>query len=195
MLKVGITGGIGSGKSTVCALFEVLGIPVFYADDAARNLMNEDAALKKAITALFGESIYANGLLDRPALSAAVFNNPEKLATLNALVHPASIAAGERWIASQKTSYVVKEAAIFFESGAYKAMDVMIGVQAPKDIRIERAMHRSNLTKEEVEARLARQMAEDEKMARCDYVIVNDGKTPIIPQVLRLDARFRNLSH
>lgn len=192
MLKVGITGGIGSGKSTVCALFEVLGIPVFYADEAARSLMNEDAALRAAIAALFGEGIYANGSLDRAALSKAVFNNPEKLAALNALVHPASVAAGERWLSLQTGPYAIKEAAIFFESGTYTRMDIMVGVYAPKEMRIERAMERSALTREEVLARMARQMDEDEKMARCDYVIVNDGTKPVIPQVLKLDAQLRN---
>src|SRR5215475_116112 len=105
MLKVGITGGIGSGKTTVCQLFELLGIPVFYADEAARALMDEDEDLKTSIRALLGEAVYVNGRLDRTAVGAQVFQHPEKLVALNALVHPASIAAGERWMAAQSTPY------------------------------------------------------------------------------------------
>ena len=193
MLKVGITGGIGSGKSTVCALFEVLGIPVFYADEAARRVMDEDVALRAGISDLFGKDIYTEGHLDRPALSKAVFGNPEKLAALNALVHPATIAAAERWMAAQQSPYAIKEAAIFFESGSNAGMDIMIGVSAPKELRIQRAMKRSSLSREDVEARMARQMDEDEKMGRCDYVIVNDEVQALIPQVLQLDARLRSV--
>ena len=191
MLKVGITGGIGSGKSTVCALFEVLGIPVFYADEAARSLMDTDPALKTSIAALFGEAIYVNGRLDRPAVSQAVFGNPEKLAALNALVHPASVAAAERWLTMQTAPYAIKEAAIFFESGTHTGMDVMIGISAPEGLRIERAMKRNGMSRDEVLARMARQMTEAEKMSRCDYIIVNDDRQAVLPQVLALDEKLR----
>jgi dephospho-CoA kinase len=190
MLKMGITGGIGSGKTTVCHLFEVLGIPVFYADEAARALMDEDAALMAAISTLFGDHIYQSGKLDRPAVSTAVFAHPEKLAALNALVHPAAVAAADRWMHAQKTPYAIKEAAIFFESGTYIGVDVMIGVSAPVEVRIARAMSRSRLTREEVLARMARQMDDDEKMRRCDYVINNNGNTAVIPQVLALHQQL-----
>jgi dephospho-CoA kinase len=190
MLKVGITGGIGSGKSTVCAFFEVLGIPVFYADDAARRIMDEDGALKASISKLFGDEIYIEGRLDRAALGKAIFGNAEKLSALNALVHPAAIAAAESWMLQQKSSYVIKEAAIFFESGSNVGMDVMIGVSAPRELRIQRAMKRSKLSREEVLARIARQMDEDEKMRRCDFVIINDDVHAVIPQVLQIHARL-----
>ena len=190
MLKVGITGGIGSGKTTVCHLFEVLGIPVFYADEAARALMDEDVALMASITALFGEPIYQSGKLDRAALSAAVFAHPEKLAALNALVHPAALAAARLWLEAQQTPYAIKEAAIFFESGTNIDIDVMIGVSAPVELRIARAMSRSALSREEVLSRMARQMDDDEKMRRCDYVINNDGNTAVIPQVLALHQQL-----
>jgi dephospho-CoA kinase len=186
MLKVGITGGIGSGKTTVCSFFEVLGIPVFYADEAARAIMDEDPDLVAAISALFGKHLYASGKLDRALLSKVVFEEPDKLKALNALVHPASIAAGNRWLEGQTTPYAIKEAAIFFESGSYTSMDIMIGVYAPVDIRIDRAVNRGGLTESEVRSRMARQMDEDLKMKRCDYVIINDDITPVIPQVLRL---------
>lgn len=185
MLKVGITGGIGSGKSTVCAFFELLGVPVFYADDAAKQAMDDDPELKAGISDLFGPAIYVSGKLDRPALSKAVFGNPDKLAALNALVHPAAIKAGERWMAAQQSPYVIKEAAIFFESGSNKAMDLMIGVSAPEELRIKRAVARG-LSREDVLSRISRQMDEAEKMGLCNYIIVNDDQQALIPQVLRL---------
>ncbi len=194
MLKVGITGGIGSGKSTVCALFELLRIPVFYADEAARALMDTDVELKAVISALFGEGIYVSGRLDRNALSRLVFNDPAKLAALNAVVHPASVAAGARWYNAQTAPYAIKEAAIFFESGTHTGMDTMIGVSAPQELRIKRAMERSALSRKDVLARMVRQMDESEKMARCDYVIINDDATAILPQVLALDAQLRQQS-
>jgi dephospho-CoA kinase len=186
MLKVGITGGIGSGKTTVCRFFELLGIPVFYADEAARALMDEDPNLIAGIAALFGEDIYSSGKLDRPRLSRIVFEEPEKLQALNALVHPASVSAANNWLDSQTTPYAIKEAAIFFESGTHVSIDIMIGVYAPIEMRIVRAMKRSNLTEAEVRSRIARQMDEDEKMKRCDYVINNNGTEAVIPQVLGL---------
>ena len=190
MLKVGITGGIGSGKTTVCALFEVLGIPVFYADAAARQLMNSDDDLRASVTALFGEHLYISGALDRAALGAAVFGNSEKLAALNALVHPATIAAAKAWMLMQQTPYAIKEAAIFFESSAYTDMDVMIGISAPRELRIARAMARSAMSSEQVLARMAQQMDEDEKMRRCDFVIQNDDRQAVIPQVLQLHTQL-----
>ena len=186
MLKAGITGGIGSGKTTVCGLFEILGVPVFYADDVARALMDTDSGLKAAITALFGAEVYVNSRLDRAALAREVFGRPARLAALNALVHPASVAAAARWLAAQHTPYAVKEAAIFFESGTYATMDVMIGVSAPRALRAERVMARSGLTQNEVELRMAQQMDERDKMSRCDYVIVNDDVNALLPQVLHL---------
>lgn len=186
MLKVGITGGIGSGKTTVCQVFETLGIPVFYADAAAKYLMNNDPLLIKKITELFGESAYIDQQLDRSYISSKAFTNPELLKQLNAIVHPATINYGDKWMKKQTTQYVLKEAAIFFESGTYKQMDLIIGVYANKETRLQRVMQRSDMTKEEVEERMAQQMNEEEKMKRCDYVINNNDQDIIIPQVLQL---------
>lgn len=186
MLKVGITGGIGSGKTIVCRVFETLGIPVFYADDAARYLMENDAALVSSIKALFGEDIYNNGKPDREKIAAIVFADKEKLNQLNALVHPATIRYARQWMDSAKAPYTIKEAAIFFESGSDKDMDVMVGVYAPLELRLKRAMERGKATKEQVLARMAQQMDEDKKMKRCDYVITNDETQSIIAQVLTL---------
>jgi dephospho-CoA kinase len=186
MLKVGVTGGIGSGKSVVCKVFTTLGIPVLKADDVAKGLMNHDQNLMAAIKALLGEGVYQNGILHNVAVSAIIFNNPEKLQQLNALVHPATIRYSENWISKQTSPYTIKEAAIFFESGSEKGIDVMIGVYCPLETRIERVMQRSHLSREKVIDIVAKQMGEDEKMKRCDYVITNDDKVAVLPQVLAL---------
>lgn len=186
MIKIGITGGMGSGKSTVAKVFEVLGIPVYYADDAAKKLMNEDEALKEKLIAVFGKEIYQDGILNRPHLSGLVFNNPEKLAQLNSIVHPATIADAESWMQQQHSPYAIKEAAILFESGANKYVDKVIGVYAPIQLRINRVIQRDNSTEEAVTARMNRQMEEDKKMNLCDYVITNDEQELVIPQVLKI---------
>ena len=190
MLKVGVTGGIGSGKSVVCQVFSTLGIPVFKADDAAKYLMNTDAALTAAIKTLLGASVYNNELLDNARVSAIIFAEPQKMQQLNALVHPATIAYGEKWIAEQKSPYIIKEAAIFFESGSNRAIDVMIGVFCPMELRIERAMQRSTLSREKVESIIAKQMDEEEKMKRCDFIITNDDTVAVLPQVLELHDKL-----
>jgi dephospho-CoA kinase len=191
MLKIGITGGIGSGKTTVCKLFEVLGVPVFYADDEARALMHSSAEIVAGISRAFGEGMYRDGRLDPAALSAAVFSKPEKIAVLNAIVHPVVIAHAEAWMARQQAPYALKEAALFFESGSHLGTDKMIGVSAPEELRIARAMRRSGLSREQALARIAAQMDENEKMARCDFIIVNDDVAAVIPQVLRLHETLR----
>lgn len=186
MLRVGITGGIGSGKSTIATMFEVLGIPVYYADGAAKKLMNEDVFLKEQLTAAFGKEIYQHGMLDRSYLSGLVFNNPEKLALLNSIVHPATIADAENWMQLQHSAYAIKEAAILFESGANKYVDKVIGVYAPAALRISRVMQRDNSTEEAVMARMNKQMEEEKKIKLCDYVITNDEQELVIPQVLKI---------
>lgn len=190
MLRVGITGGIGSGKSTVARIFEVLGIPVYYADDAAKRIMNEDASLREAIMSAFGPETYTNGLLNRSVLSAIVFNNKEKLDQLNSLVHPATIRDGEKWMRAQTTPYAIKEAAIFFESGSHAGLDLIIGVYAPAALRIHRAMQRDNITREAVQERMSKQIQEEIKMRLCDYVIVNDEQQAVLPQVLTLHKQL-----
>ena len=184
MLKVGLTGGIGSGKSTVAHIFETLGIPVYYADDAAKKLMNEDEGLKQEVEQLFGDASYINGQLNRAFVSAQVFNNPEKLATLNSIVHPATIADAEKWMQHQSAPYAIKEAALIFESGAQENLDNVIGVFAPKAIRIKRVMERDGINREEVLARMNKQINETIKMRLCSYVITNNEQELLIPQVL-----------
>lgn len=190
MLKIGLTGGIGSGKSVVARIFAVLGIPVYYADDEAKKLMNTDKDLKAAILKHFGEKSYREGELDRKYLARVVFNDTQKLELLNSLTHPATIQHAAGWIKRQTAPYIIKEAALLFESGAAKLLDKVIGVYAPEAIRLRRVMERDQVKAEEVLQRMSRQMNEEKKMKLCDFVIVNDEKQPVIPQVLSLHEQF-----
>lgn len=194
MLKIGITGGIGSGKTTVAKVFEVLGISVYYADDAAKRLMNTDEELKKKIRLQFGNDTYKDGKLDRKHLAEIVFNNPEKLQLLNALVHPATLQDAEKWMLNQSAAYSLKEAALIFESGAHEHLDFVIGVTAPAPLRIQRTMQRDGITREDVIARMDKQMDETIKMKLCDFVIKNDEQEMLISQVLQLHEKLLSLS-
>ena len=190
MLKIGLTGGIGSGKSTVAGIFEILGIPVYYADLAARELMNTDPALKAAIGNAFGPEAYKDQQLDRAYMASLVFNDPARLEELNRLVHPVTIRHAAQWMAAQKTPYVIKEAALLFESGASADLDQVIGVSAPRSLRIKRVMERDGISEAEVLQRMNRQMEEEEKMKRCDHVINNNEKELLNPQVLAIHRRL-----
>ena len=190
MLRVGLTGGIGSGKSTVAAIFEILGIPVYYADAAAKRLMNGDDTLKKGIINLFGEEAYKAGGLDRAFIASQVFNDKGKLDELNQLVHPVTINDAENWMKRQSGHYAIKEAAIIFESGSNSGLDKVIGVFAPEAIRISRVMERDNVTEEIVKKRIASQMNEEDKMRLCDYVIYNDETQFLIPQVIAIHKQL-----
>ena len=190
MLKIGVTGGIGSGKSTVSSIFKVLGIPVFDADSYAKNIMQTDAALKNAVIELFGEASYQNGQLNRKWIADIVFKDPTQLEKLNAIIHPATIKAGEEWASRQKSPYTIKEAALFFESGSAEGMDYIIGVYAPQHMRINRVMQRDGISREEVLNRMKRQIQEEVKMRLCDYVIINDDQHLLIQQILQLHHHF-----
>lgn len=195
MLRVGITGGIGSGKSTVCAVFETLGIPVYYADAETKKLYTQNSGLKAEIVKAFGPDVYFNGQLDRAKLAAMVFSNKEKLDQLNHIVHPFVLQDFENWCKLHETKhYVIKEAAIMFESGSYKQMDVIIGVVAPEEIRIQRTMKRDGLSREEVVQRINKQMPTDELIKRCRFVVENSGNDSLIIQVLNLHKKLLALS-
>jgi dephospho-CoA kinase len=194
MLKIGLTGGIGSGKSTVARIFEVLGIPVYYADDAAKKIMNTDPQLRAALIKNFGERTYQGGQLDRAYLASLVFSDKQKLELLNSITHPATIRDANKWILEQTSPYIIKEAALLFESGANKYLDLVIGVYAPEDLRVRRVMQRDNTTREEILQRMSRQMNEDAKMKLCDFVVKNDEKELLLPQVLGLHSRFLSSS-
>ena len=193
MLKIGLTGGIGSGKSVVAAIFNVLGIPVFDADKQARLLMENDQQLVLSIQKEFGVQSYAEGKLNRAYIANIVFNDPFKLTVLNSLVHPATIRAADSWMHQQKSPYLIKEAALLFESGSAGHLDYILGVTAPKHLRIKRVMDRDQVTREQVEKRMSQQINDEIKMKLCDFVVRNDEQNLLIPQVLELHTKFYNL--
>ncbi len=171
MLKIGITGGMGSGKTIVSKIFSVLGIPVFYADDAAKIIMNEDAGLKQSIINLFGEEAYINKALNRKYIAGIFFKNRFKLEQLNALVHPVTIAAADKWMSAQTTPYILKEAALMFEAGAAAHLDYVIGVYAPQHLRLQRVVQRDNTNPWKAAlARINNQIDETIKMKLCDFL-------------------------
>ncbi|MEP7238163.1 MAG: dephospho-CoA kinase [Ferruginibacter sp.] len=194
MLKIGITGGIGSGKSTVAKVFEVLGIPVYNADLAAKRLMNEDAELKEKIKQQFGNDVYKNEKLDNKYLAHIVFASEEKLDILNSIVHPATINDANAWMLKQTTPYTLKEAALLFESGAYELLDYVIGISAPAPLRLQRVMQRDGSSREEIMARMNKQMDEEIKMKLCNFIIKNDEQQLLIPQVVALHETILSLA-
>ncbi len=193
MLRIGITGGIGSGKTTVCSIFQELGIPVYSADDRAKALMSENEVIRSGITELFGQEAYSDGQLNRQHIAQIAFSDPEKLTALNQLVHPAVIEDFRTWSLQEEakgTPYVIKEAALMFESGSYKDLDAVITVSAPEELRIQRTMDRDGSTREAVLGRLNKQWNEDQRLNKADLVIYNDGEQALIPQVMKLHNRF-----
>ena len=186
MIKVGLTGGIGSGKSIVARIFNVLGIPVFDSDREARELMQIDPELTSLIRERFGASIYIDQQLDRKRLGAIVFNDPKALDDLNSLVHPAVRKAFSDWADRQSSPYVLMESAILMESGGYKNFDRIIVVSAPEELRIQRVMKRDGSGEEAVRARMRNQAGEEERLKIADHVIVNDDSQLVIPQVLSI---------
>ena len=190
MFKVGLTGGIGSGKSTVARVFGVLGIPVFNADDESKRLLQEDEGAKSAVIAAFGGRIYPGGELDRAALASVVFNDPEALAKLNAIAHPAVRKELGQWVDRQRSPYVLVEAALLVDTGWYRSMDHLMVVSAPEAERVKRVMARDGATEEQVMARMRNQVGEEQRVAVADSIVRNDGHELVIPQVLALHEQF-----
>lgn len=188
-LRVGITGGIGSGKSTICRIFESLGVPVYDADYWAKWLLNHNSALKSAVVKIFGPEAYdADGNYNRPWVAQQAFNNPEKLAALNAVAHPAVEEHARNWHEAKTRDghpYTLKEAALMIESGSYKHLDFLIVVSAPEAVRIERVVKRDGVSEAQVRARMRHQLPEAEKLALADFVILNDGQNSLIRQVFK----------
>ena len=196
MLKIGITGGIGSGKTTICKVFELIGIPVFYADTVAKEIMTTDPLLKEQIQETFGrDSYFQDGSVNRKYIAKIVFNDQAELEKLNALVHPAVFRAFDNWVIAQDPAapYILKEAALLYESESYKMCDKSVLVTAPIETKISRVMHRDSVSKEEVEARMAKQWTDEQKLPMADYSLVNDESTSIIQQVLHLHQQFLQL--
>lgn len=191
MLKIGITGGIGSGKTTVCKVFELLGVPVYYADDEARKLLDDNIVKEGVIQKLGNQILDEKGKIERKKLAALVFNNKKKLEQLNAIIHPAVGIHFENWLKERSAhTYVLKEAAILFESGAYKQVDKVILVAAPTELKIKRVMQRDRITREQVMERIHNQMSDEEKISHSQHVINNDEHTLIIPQVVAIHQQL-----
>ncbi len=190
MLKIGLTGGIGSGKTTVAHIFEVLGIPVYYADDAAKFLMQNNESIKTQIIQNFGAESYIDGKLNRSHISNIVFSNPEKTARINSIVHPVTIADANNWMQKQTTHYAIKEAALIFEANAETGLDFIIGVNSPLPLRIKRIMQRDSIDEAAVMARMQKQMDVSDKMNKCHFVIENNEMDLLIPQVLDIHNKI-----
>jgi dephospho-CoA kinase len=190
---VGVTGGIGSGKSLVCRIFLVLGVPVFNADAEARMIAESEPEVMDAIRKRFGDDVYQDNRLQRKKLAEKVFGQPSELEALNAIIHPAVRGQFSKWVAGHAThSYLIKEAAIMFESGTYKEMDFLVHVSAPVEMRIDRVMLRDGMSREEVMQRIGNQWPDKERERLSDHIIRNDDTELIIPQIIRLHGLFQS---
>jgi len=193
MKKIGITGGIGSGKSTVCEVFRLLGVPVFHADIEAKNLQNNNLNIKYRIKELFGEDVYTpDGILDRKKMAGIIFNDQKFLEAINGIIHPAVRNCFQKWCENyQKLPYVLYEAAILYESGFASDFDRNILVIAEERLRIERVIKRDQITEENIKERIKNQMPDIEKVKKTDFIIENNNQSLIIPQILKLDKLIR----
>jgi len=192
MFKVGITGGIGSGKSTICHFFSLLGIPVFYADLEAKRIINESSVVRSKMILHFGKDIYQkNQTIDRKKLAGIIFNSPLLLQKVNAIVHPEVRNYFFDWCNKQRSPYIIHEAAILFESGFYQMMDFNMLVTAPEEDRIARVMKRDQRSMQEIKERIAKQWPDEEKRKLADYIIKNDNQELILPVLIELDQKFR----
>jgi dephospho-CoA kinase len=193
MKRIGITGGIGCGKSIVCKVFQLLGVPVFYADDEAKKLYYTEE-IKEVLIKKYGSQIYSSDKqLNKAMLASIIFSNPDELQFINSLIHPRVAKVYEQWCAEHKhLPYTLKEAAILFESGAYKEMDSVITVSAPKELRIKRIIKRDNLSRQQIEERINNQWTEEERIKHSDFVIYNDDKSLVLPQIVDLHNKLIN---
>ncbi len=191
MLKIGVTGGIGSGKSTLCQMFSELGAPVYNSDAKAKYLMSNDPELQSAIIEAFGSESYVSGELNRGYLAATVFADANKLSTLNSLVHPRVIVDFEKWCKQQNAPYVVLECAVLFEAKLDQCVDHSVCVLSPKDMRIERVISRDGLSREQVEARMSNQMSDDQIHSLCDMSVVNFDMEDLEDAAKVFDKKFR----
>lgn len=193
MLKIGVTGGIGAGKSIICRVFSILGVPVYDADMRARWIMDGDLMLHRELKKAFGQGIFIDGKPDRKILAGIVFNDPAALKRLNGIVHPAVRRDFIRWTGQQGESpYIVKEAAILFETGSYKELDTVILVTAPEEIRIKRVSERDGEAEEAVRSRMASQWPDDRKSSLAGIILRNDNSKPLLPVILHLHEKFRS---
>lgn len=194
MIRVGLTGGIGSGKTTVARVFKTLGVPVFEADAEGRRVLSEEQDVIQAVAQRFGNGVIHDGRVDRAALAKIVFADPAALKDLNAIVHPAVRKGFQRWAGEQRTAIVIMESAIMLESGSSKIMDRIAVVTAPEQLRIRRVMARDGVEASVVRARMANQVSEEQRITTAQHVIHNDDKQLVIPQVLAVHAALLNFA-
>lgn len=190
MIKIGITGGIGSGKSVVASLFQLLGVPVYIADEESKRLTNQSMTIRRQLIAHYGEAIYTAEGLNKPLLAAKIFQDPAQRRIVNGIIHPEVKHHFEAWAAQQETPLCAIESAILFESGFDQVVDTHLMVYAPKALRIERATTRDAASREAIQQRIESQMADEEKRELADHLIYNDNQQPLIPQVTELIARL-----
>ena len=194
MLNVGLTGGIGSGKTIASKIFEVLGIPVYQADVAAKRLMESNPLLKNQLIEQFGNDAFVDGKLNRSYIAEIIFNDKEKLQLINSLVHPYTIQDGIEWMKKQTSPYAIKEAALIFESGSQSNFDYIIGISSPLTLRLNRTLKRDNINRELVLEKMENQLDEETKMKLCDFVLLNDERTLLTTQVLAVHEKLIALS-
>lgn len=192
--RLGITGGIGSGKTTVCRIFSVLGVPVFVADTVARELMQDDRDIREELNNIAGKDLYISGSLDRKELARLIFNRPDLLKRVNAAVHPAVLRNFETWASGKDSPYVIMESAILFEAGADSLLDRVVTISAPVEERIARVMGRNDLSREEVIGRINNQLEDEEREEQSYYVINNSDNEMIIPEILKIHEDMLRLS-
>mgnify|MGYP001353754101 CR=1 FL=1 len=192
MYKIGLTGGIGSGKTYIAEIFSRLEIPVFNSDIEGKKCMHKDDSVREQIINSFGKEIYSNNKLDTGKLANIVFNNNDLLEHLNAIIHPVVIEKFNIWVSEQNSDIVIKESAILFESGTNKGLDKIICVSAPEGMRIQRIIDRDRLTKEEILSRIKNQISQEKKEKLSDFIIQNDGKELILPQILNILELIKN---
>lgn len=187
VIKIGITGGIGSGKSVVSKLLRAMSIPVYLSDDEAKRLTATDETIRKELTALLGDELYQGDVLNKSLLAGYLFASPENAARVNAIIHPVVKQDFRRWCKENASSFILAmESAILIEAGFAPEVDAVVMVYAPKEVRIQRAMKRDGASRKQIEQRIQNQMDDEVKRAKADYTIINDDKTPLIPQVFRL---------
>lgn len=192
-LKIGLTGGIGSGKSMVCRIFRILGVPVFEADQEARSLLNTNADVRLALKAILGDAIFtSNGNVDRKKMAELVFRDSGVLQQVNAVIHPAVRKIFDDWCARQEAPYVLQEAAILYESGGYQAMNLNIVVSAPEELRISRVMARDEVSRKQVVVRIANQWPDEKKLSMADFIIHNNGNEFLVTQVIHIHHKILN---
>lgn len=194
ILKLGVTGGMGSGKTTACKVFSILGIPVFSADDEARKLQDNDPEVREKINAIAGKDVYSSGSLDRQELARLIFNDKVMLEKINSLIHPAVFRCFDQWIGRQDSPYVIMEASILFESGADHLMDKVVTVVTPLEERIERLTRTSKYTREQILARIENQIDDGTRISKSDFVIFNSENDMMIPAVLGIHEEMMRLA-